>query len=246
MMREPQIAILLPSALGAVSFVCTTVIHALPLEATVNYIRRERSLGRAGAGFWIDVAIVARTISYAIAAHLMEIGCGQSCSYSAGNSQISELHTTTQQSTIRLRGIVYGAYDVLGAIGPTAINRSLDRENVETELSGGGEKPPSRWVIFLLELFEAFVLEGTEGERLEPLDILGGQLLRRHPRRAWLRHMDLSLKFNRHFPQKVNSHTIHIIHTLSVYFRIYMRILLHRILTYIQKQPLLVCSNCVV
>jgi hypothetical protein len=29
---------------------------------------------------------------------------------------------------------------------------------VETELAGGGEKPPSRWVIFLLELFEAFVL----------------------------------------------------------------------------------------
>ena len=27
---------------------------------------------------------------------------------------------------------------------------------VETELAGGGEKPPSRWVIFLLELFEAF------------------------------------------------------------------------------------------
>ena len=74
MMTEPQIAILLPSALGAVSFVCTTVIHALPLGATVNYIRRERSLGRAGAGFWIDVAIVARTISYAMAAHLMEIG----------------------------------------------------------------------------------------------------------------------------------------------------------------------------
>jgi len=74
MMTEPQIAILLPSALGAVSFVCTTVIHALPLGATVNYIRRERRMGRAGAGFWIDVAIVARMISYAMAAHLMEIG----------------------------------------------------------------------------------------------------------------------------------------------------------------------------
>jgi ion channel len=74
MMTEPQIAILLPSALGAVGFVCTTVIHALPLGATVNYIRRERSRGRVGAGFWIDVAIVARTISYAMAAHLMEIG----------------------------------------------------------------------------------------------------------------------------------------------------------------------------
>jgi CHASE2 domain-containing sensor protein len=29
---------------------------------------------------------------------------------------------------------------------------------VETELAGGGERPPSRWVAFLLELFEAFVL----------------------------------------------------------------------------------------
>jgi len=29
---------------------------------------------------------------------------------------------------------------------------------VETELAGGGEKPPSHWVVFSLELFEAFVL----------------------------------------------------------------------------------------
>ena len=29
---------------------------------------------------------------------------------------------------------------------------------IETELAGGGEKPPSRTLLFLLELFEAFVL----------------------------------------------------------------------------------------
>ena len=42
--------------------------------ATVNFIRREKSRGRAGANFWIDVGIVARTISYTSAAHLLEVG----------------------------------------------------------------------------------------------------------------------------------------------------------------------------
>jgi hypothetical protein len=68
------IAILSPLAVSALVFVCTTVIHALPLRATVNYVRREKSLGRVGTSFWIDIFIVARTITYAMAAHLVEIG----------------------------------------------------------------------------------------------------------------------------------------------------------------------------
>ena len=41
-----------------------------------NVVRRERRLGRAGASFWIDVAIVAEIISFAFAAHLVEIALG--------------------------------------------------------------------------------------------------------------------------------------------------------------------------
>jgi hypothetical protein len=71
---QQRVDILVPLLVGAISFVCTTVIHALPLGATVNFIRREKCRGRVGASFWIDVSIVVRTISYATAAHLLEVG----------------------------------------------------------------------------------------------------------------------------------------------------------------------------
>jgi hypothetical protein len=65
--------ILIPLAAGATAFVGTIFIHTLALGATVHFVRRERSLGRAGARFWIDAAIVAVVISFAFAAHLVEI-----------------------------------------------------------------------------------------------------------------------------------------------------------------------------
>jgi len=68
-----RVDILVPLLLSAIIFVCTTVIHALPLRATVNFIRRERSRGRFGASFWIDIGIVVRTIFYATIAHLAEV-----------------------------------------------------------------------------------------------------------------------------------------------------------------------------
>lgn len=43
-----RIPILLPLAVGAVVFAGTVLIHAFPLSATVNFVRRERQLGRAG------------------------------------------------------------------------------------------------------------------------------------------------------------------------------------------------------
>ncbi len=42
---------------------------------TVNFVRHERRLGRAGAGFWNDFSIVALAISIALLAHLVEIAC---------------------------------------------------------------------------------------------------------------------------------------------------------------------------
>jgi hypothetical protein len=68
-----HIAILIPLAVSVVAFACTIVVHALALNATVNFARHERRLGHAGANFWNDVAIVAVTISFAFAAHLIEI-----------------------------------------------------------------------------------------------------------------------------------------------------------------------------
>jgi len=72
-MPTDGIPILRPLALGLGAVTCTIIVHALALSATVNVVRRERRLGRAGASFWVDVAIVAVAISFAFAAHLVEI-----------------------------------------------------------------------------------------------------------------------------------------------------------------------------
>ena len=73
MTQTHHVAILLPLAVGASAVLGTIVIHALAVGATVNFVRHERRLGRAGAGFWIDLAIVVLAISFAFVAHLIEI-----------------------------------------------------------------------------------------------------------------------------------------------------------------------------
>jgi hypothetical protein len=73
MMQIHRIAILAPLAVGLVAVICTIMIHALPLTATVDFVRRQRKLGRAGTNFWTDMSIVVLAILSALAAHLMEI-----------------------------------------------------------------------------------------------------------------------------------------------------------------------------
>jgi Ion channel len=68
-----RIATLLSLAVGASAVVCMIFIHALTVSVTVNFVRRERRLGRAGASMWIDAAIVALVLSLALVAHLIEI-----------------------------------------------------------------------------------------------------------------------------------------------------------------------------
>jgi Ion channel len=74
MTQTDRVAILIPLAVGASAVLCTIVIQGMAVGATVNFIRRERRLGRAGTGFWIDLAIVVLAISFAFVAHLIEIG----------------------------------------------------------------------------------------------------------------------------------------------------------------------------
>ena len=73
MTKDHQFAILYPLVVGVGAVACTIFIHALALAATVNFVRHERRLGRAGAGALIDLAIVAAAISFAFVAHLIEI-----------------------------------------------------------------------------------------------------------------------------------------------------------------------------
>jgi hypothetical protein len=94
-----RVAIWIPLAVGAGVVAATILIHALAVAATVNVVRHEIRVGRAGAGFWTNVAIVAAAIFLALAAHLVEIAlwallfmaCGEfptfavACYHSAGN-----------------------------------------------------------------------------------------------------------------------------------------------------------------
>jgi hypothetical protein len=85
MTSTERVAILLPLAVGAGAVLCTIFLHGLVWNTTLNFLRRERRLGRTGVSFSTDLAIVARTASLALAAHLMEIAvwaalfmiCGQ-------------------------------------------------------------------------------------------------------------------------------------------------------------------------
>jgi hypothetical protein len=72
-MKNDQFAILYPLVVGVGAVACTIFVHALALAVTVNFVRHERRLGRAGAGALIDLAIVALAISFAFVAHLIEI-----------------------------------------------------------------------------------------------------------------------------------------------------------------------------
>jgi hypothetical protein len=67
------VAILLPLAVGAGATVCTIGVHALAVNGTINFLRREEKFGRTGIGLWVDLRIVTLVISLALAAHLIEI-----------------------------------------------------------------------------------------------------------------------------------------------------------------------------
>jgi Ion channel len=73
MTQNHQFAIPTPLVVCVGAVVCAVFVHALALGTTVNLIRHERKLGRAGAGALIDLAILALVISFAFVAHLVEI-----------------------------------------------------------------------------------------------------------------------------------------------------------------------------
>jgi len=104
-MQTHRIAILVPLAVGAV-VVCTIVIHALPLSATVNFVRRERRLGRAGRSFWIDMGIVAPALLYALVAHLAEIALWALLFVVCG--EFSDFGTAYYHSAVNYTSLGYG------------------------------------------------------------------------------------------------------------------------------------------
>src|SRR6516225_3384952 len=73
MIQIHQIAIWIPLALSAIAAVGTMFIHALPLRATVEFVRYEKKFRRTGRGFLGDVGVVVLVVSYALLAHLLEM-----------------------------------------------------------------------------------------------------------------------------------------------------------------------------
>jgi hypothetical protein len=93
-------------AVGAATVVCTIVIHALPLSATVNFVRRERRLGRAGRSFWIDMGIVALALLCALVAHLAEIALWALLFVVCG--EFSDFGTAYYHSAVNYTSLGYG------------------------------------------------------------------------------------------------------------------------------------------
>jgi Ion channel len=73
MTQPDRVAILLPLLVGAGATLGTICIHALAVNGTINFLRREEKFGRTGIGLGIDLRIVVLVISLALAAHLVEI-----------------------------------------------------------------------------------------------------------------------------------------------------------------------------
>jgi Ion channel len=101
-----HIAILVPLALGAIAVMCTIITRAMAILTTVNFVRHQRRLGRAGAGFWIDFSIVALTITVALVAHLIDILYWAILFVMCG--EFSELGTAYYHSAVNYTTLGYG------------------------------------------------------------------------------------------------------------------------------------------
>lgn len=105
-MDTDHIAILIPLAVSVVAFACTILVHALALNATVNFVRHERRLGHAGANFWSDVLVVTVTVSFAFAAHLIEIALWALLFMMCG--EFSEFGIAFDHSAVNYTSLGYG------------------------------------------------------------------------------------------------------------------------------------------
>lgn len=107
------IALLDPVTVGLVATVCSILIHALPLSATVRLLSREKTLGRVGVSFWTDTRIVARSILSALAAHLLEVAIWAALFVICG--EFSDFGTAYYHSAVNYTSLGYG--DILMSPG---------------------------------------------------------------------------------------------------------------------------------
>jgi Ion channel len=103
-MTQPHpVAILLPLLVGAGATASTIGVHALAVNGTINFLRREEKFGRTGIGLWADTRIVTLVISLALAAHLIEIALWAGLFIACGEFQgfgIAYYHSAVNYTTL--------------------------------------------------------------------------------------------------------------------------------------------------
>ncbi len=156
-----RVPILIPLAIGAIAVLATIFIHAMAVSATVSFVRQEIRLGRSGVSFWVDVANVAVTISFALVAHLIEIAlwavlfviCGEfpefgnAYYHSAANYTSLGYGDVTMSASWRLLGPLEAANGALMFGVSTAMIFALIQRSVQAryhELSAQGEDVRNR------------------------------------------------------------------------------------------------------
>jgi len=111
-MQMEQNAILVPLTVGVSAIVFTVGIHALALTTIVNWVRRERRLGRFGTSFLNNVAIIMVGILLALGAHLIEMAlwagifeaCGEFTAFAAALYHSAVNYTTLGYGDIVMSG----------------------------------------------------------------------------------------------------------------------------------------------
>jgi ion channel len=106
MTQIPRIPMLVPLAVGVITFVCTIFVHVLPLGATVTIFRREKRLGEVGASFWRDFATVGLIILISLVAHLIEIALWAAVFMVCG--EFREFGTAYYHSAVNYTTLGYG------------------------------------------------------------------------------------------------------------------------------------------
>jgi Ion channel len=100
------ILLLIPLAVGFAAVICTILIHAVPLSATIAFVRREKRLGHLGISFQKDMVVVMRTILYAFVAHLTEMALWAILFVICG--EFSDFATAYYHSAVNYTSLGYG------------------------------------------------------------------------------------------------------------------------------------------
>jgi Ion channel len=101
-----QTLMMIPLAVGVLTFAGTICVHVLPLGATVAIVRRQKRLGKEGASFWIDFVTVGLIILLALLAHLIEIALWAAVFMICG--EFHEFGTAYYHSAVNYTTLGYG------------------------------------------------------------------------------------------------------------------------------------------